>query len=367
MKTKYTCDSCNYVTIRSTDLKKHMLTKKHLMNTKKCNNDTNSEQNIIHNSEQNSEHFLKKQKKMSTRSSAKKYICDICDKKFTEKTSMYRHRRLSCKISKETINEIKNKTNKEISELKKQNKKLLEVVNKNADATVIIAKNHGQSMRMMTHAIKNLANAPAMGLLEKKDAMKLLTQEKNSKRSIEELLIYNHEKNMLGKFIGSMIINSYKKEDPEEQSFWSTDTSRLSFIVMQLLDGTGENEWVQDKTGIKIKKLIIIPLLEEIKNKLIKYRETNSTKKDGESETNFALRIIETEEIILEINNGTLHDDVLRAIAPSFGFDLSLVEKFTCTKCDKKFSVNNAIVLRDNCYCEKCADSLFPSKKQEFF
>lgn len=368
MEQKYNCKLCNYYTERINNLKKHKLTRKHLYNVKKSKTDSDSEHTINTDSEQISEQFSKTQKKLFTKFAKNVYACDVCNKKFTEKTSMYRHKRLYCNKPKK-VNNPNDEKSKEILELKEQNKKLLEVVNKNADtanknadASIITAKNHKQSMRMMTHAIRNLANAPVVGLLEKHDAIKLLEHNETNKHSIEDLIIYYHRKGLLGNFIGDMIITSYKKENPEEQSFWSTDTSRLSFIVMQLVSGTGENEWVQDKSGLKINKMIIMPLLDEIKNKLTQYLKIYSKKRNNETETDFAFRIITANEIILEITNKTLHKEILKFIAPSFGFDLSLIEKFSCAKCTKQFSINNAVVLRNNVYCGKCADILCPTK-----
>ena len=55
-----------------------------------------------------------------------------------------------------------------------------------------------------------------------------------------------------------------KKDNPSDQSIWSTDTSRLTCIINELVGD--ETQWRTDKNGEKFKKLVITPILEYLKS-----------------------------------------------------------------------------------------------------
>ena len=55
------------------------------------------------------------------------------------------------------------------------------------------------------------------------------------------------------------------------------------------------------------------------------------------------------------ICSGILHNDVLRYIAPFFGFDSSLiVNERTCMKCSKKTKETDGEFMKDKFYCNNC-------------
>ena len=64
--------------------------------------------------------------------------------------------------------------------------------------------------------------------------------------------------------MGDFIIKVYKKEKPSEQSIWNTDSSRLTYIIKDLINKKS-SKWKIDKKGIKTKKFLIKPLLKHIK------------------------------------------------------------------------------------------------------
>jgi len=73
------------------------------------------------------------------------------------------------------------------------------------------------------------------------------------------------KKKSLDKFIGDIIIKEYKKEDTKTQQIWTTDVSRLSFLVRQILNET-EKVWMSDKKGTCLLKMIIKPMQLVIQN-----------------------------------------------------------------------------------------------------
>lgn len=362
MNNKFVCDKCKYVTNRAHNLKKHMSTKKHKSSLFERNEDEQSSH-----SSSPSSHSSGHSNSCSKKNTVKKFKCIECGKSFADKSNMYRHRKLHQKGGGKVDELIE--TNKK---LEKQNERLLDLVAKNADTANIATKNSKQSTGIMNYAIKNFTNAPAIKLLEKDD-VKQIAYDKEANHSLEELLVFNYKENLLDKFLGDMIIKSYKKENPEEQSMWATDTSRLSFIVRQLFEETGKNEWVSDRSGLKIKSLIIKPLLTEIKKKLRKYiAKCAKIGKDASNALIYMDRMYNSNRIILDISKGNLDNEILRYIAPSFGLDLALAMKtgntIKCIKCTKLFSVYELTKIKKKHYCKKCLEKFFsdPDSDDDF-
>lgn len=62
----------------------------------------------------------------------------------------------------------------------------------------------------------------------------------------------------------------YKRENPQEQQFWTTDVSRLAFLVRRAME-KNENKWIKEPEGKTIKKCIISPILTEAKIMIDEY------------------------------------------------------------------------------------------------
>ena len=102
----YSCSLCNLNTRLKSDYKKHLLTQKHLRNSKEppSINDKmiqNDPQNI-----QNDPQNIQNDPQMSQnnpqmiQNNSKKYQCDYCEKKFTLNTNKRRHEIHRCKYNK---------------------------------------------------------------------------------------------------------------------------------------------------------------------------------------------------------------------------------------------------------------------------
>jgi len=273
---KYECKACKYETQRKLDLERHKTSKKHMLNVKKYElnekksiknakikkrDNVTSEHNSEHNSEQKSEN--------------EKYACEYCNIIFTTKTSMYRHIRKYCK-KKNDINLInENKELKEKNEkIEKQMEELLKLANKNADVVTknaetinIATKNNKKTINMMSYAVDNLQDAPVIKQLRCDKIMSMLSANNKSKKfSVEEVLLHQFENNILHQYIGDLILMHYKMDDPDDQSVWTTDVARSNFIIKCAVKGNDESEWINDKSGTKLKKFVIIPILNKIKD-----------------------------------------------------------------------------------------------------
>ncbi len=353
----YECEPCNYSTFRLPDMDRHSKTKKHLRNI--CNlpekvigvvyNDTCNDKSITKKSHKDTKNIIARKKPKE-----KKFKCDKCNRRFTEKCNLYRHQKHYCTItvqlsSSGTDENVDSDINtkckkkvdkdKEIEELKEQNKKLLDLATKNAnisefnaEANVINAKSTKKSMNMMSHAMKHWANAPPMKLLEGKEAMKLITYENKSKSSIEEVIIHQYNADTLDRFLGNVLIKEFKKEDQIDQSLWTTDSSRLCFIIKQIVGDTGSDRWVSDKSGIEITKLLISPLVKKVSEMMSDYvskfiKEMKENVDSNEKKAKIAMdKMYDAETVIRGIVKNDLRKEILKYIAPYFNVDVKNIE-----------------------------------------
>ena len=266
----FECKICDYVTKRSADLKRHNKSNKHILNEQK--------QQIV-----------------------------------TKPAEKYR------KLKNEN-DELKN----EIKEIKNQYSSLVNLALQNS-------KTAKQSVRGITYAMRHYKTAPEVKLLEGKEAMKLLTYDnKKSLTDTVNIILTRHKNKKLKEYLGDILIDAYKKDDPKLQSFWGVDTSRLHFILKK-------TEWTNDKSGLNLTELLIAPFLKKVDEMIHKYMETGyeNMKNDDSSVINsFPVNVLFCNEILVSISKKKLHRSILKYISPHF--ELSL-----CDDKNEYFKLNN--------------------------
>jgi hypothetical protein len=196
--------------------------------------------------------------------------------------------------------------------------------------------------------MKHYRKAPVVRKITDKKAIKMLEyhgKSKNDKLTTEEKMIKEFKLNKLHKYLGNIIIDTYKDaENPENQSVWTSDLSRLSFVIMSKMS-TGKKEWVVDKNGIKVTNLIINPLLSKTSKTLSTYIEKCEELSRGEAlnpdydsdDSNYSksdkynksrmydedlVKEMSTAKKIMDvIEQGELHTQILKFICPFFKLD----------------------------------------------
>lgn len=196
------------------------------------------------------------------------------------------------------------------------------------------------AVKGLTYAKKYYSTAPELKKLDKFDL--------GDDNELIKLLLFYSRKGALPRYIGDFVIKFYKKNDPNDQSLWTTDIARLTFIVRQLLKNKAD--WRYDKKGIKVCNIIINPLLSNIKDILKKYnndvndivtgRHINNKKADDysdeecyysdnnydenkkmhEIDNNEKIKLVNDQQIatqiITDIDNKILAKDILKYISP---------------------------------------------------
>jgi hypothetical protein len=254
-----------------------------------------------------------------------KFVCEKCNSIFANRHSLSRHKHYRCKTFfqenklTETISILNNKVN-ELIETKRDDHNLINLLleyvkeskisyhNKNSNNTYNISvKNYLQ---------QNYPNAPHLESIIEPEKIKY---DQHDDEFIDAL-VYNYNNKILDKYIGDFLIKCYKKDDPSKQSMWSSDISRLTYVIKELLSNN-QSIWNHDYKGIKIKEYIIRPLLRYIKeyvdeywmSNLDQFKNTDIKKINKFSKIYNSLHMIKK-----DIDNDILTDEIVKYIAPNF-------------------------------------------------
>lgn len=148
--------------------------------------------------------------------------------------------------------------------------------------------------------------------------------------------MFHYVKNTLGKVLGDLIVQMYKKSDPSEQSLWSSDVARLTFIIKDIIGTSKKSKWIMDKKGIHFTEMVIDPLIKKIHELLMDYNQecgnnvrtiTKKSDLDLIEESNIKTMLSTMQNInmlLITIKLRKIHDEVLKYVAPYFNLNVSV-------------------------------------------
>lgn len=280
--------------------------------------ESNSNTNIIKNNFQNN---ITK----STNDTIKRaHICTYCNCSFSGANNLSRHKKICStkKITedayetkfKEMQNKIESleKESKHFQEENKYHKRLLD------EAGGLVKK----SVSALTYIVHNYDSAPTIEMLDVEDLEDL---EENNKKLIEDVIsAYKHK--TLDKYLGDSIIKLYKKENPKDQSIWSTDTNRLTYLIKELMVNDSSS-WIIDKKGIKTKEYLIDPLLGHIKSLIISYQQNSINLSTNTVEIEYTIEISKRIlKLVADIDDGVVGNNLLKYISTHLFFSDKLLK-----------------------------------------
>ena len=317
----YKCTNCNYATRDKSNFSKHENSKKHVEKV-------------------NQKQYLSSTYHVPIIDSTldNEFRCGFCNNVYTNSGNLSRHK-TACLEKKTLIDEfklqllLKDEMLKQKDETLKQKDETLKQIDeslKRADETISVLKsevvhlkaivnNTGSiiktSVSTMAYVIKNYKDAPALESIKDYSAIRY---EQDNTEFVENL-IYEHNNNKLHIYISDFIIKTYKKDDPTKQSLWNSDTSRLTYLIREIITNN-KVDWKVDKKGIKTGKFIIEPILEYIDNQIRNY--VQSYEVDHRISAKEAERQMMTlksgMEIIKSIETKILSEEILKYITPHF-------------------------------------------------
>ena len=195
----------------------------------------------------------------------KEYQCRHCLYSTPYKGNFSRHQK-TCSTKKlsevELIhkNEIAEKEKefykREADEMKKIVSALRETLRESIKDTVKESESGSSGSFSLTGTLYGeLKNNPALEEIEYKDIEKYI---KPTKKLIREVMAC-YKGQTLHELLGRFILLKVKKKNLYDQSIFSSDTSRQTYYIKEMVL-KNESEWILDKQGTRVKKILITPL-----------------------------------------------------------------------------------------------------------
>jgi hypothetical protein len=266
---KYSCEPCGYSTSRLNDITRHNESKAHFT---KCDI---AEKNLkyIHSLESRE---LDKTKAKSENA----LLIELAGIKseLATKDVLIQH------LTKD--NNIKEKALKAKEKvIKEKDERITHLTNLRENDVIDIKEDnkHYKSLNTINFLSAHRNTAPPLEELTTKTA-KLCIEYDND--DLINMCILHQKANVLHTFIGNIIVDCYKKENPKDQSIWNSDVSRLTFIIRDkvkniniLAKGKNKiqyiNRWIHDKKGVTVNKRVITPILKFLRDTLDNYSKTH--------------------------------------------------------------------------------------------
>jgi hypothetical protein len=252
-------------------------------------------------------------------------LCILCNKTFNTPQGLQRHM-LNKKQHPESTSSMYINTIKEMKKVNKNLKKT-DIVAKNINANIkVIEKvenNLKQTLIKLESAINKFVHAP---ILVKFENYELFGQ---NYEVLVNVLMRQFEKNILHEYVGDVIINYYKKDNVEQQSFWNTNDADFTYIVRDVINTSNisKHVWLVDDGARKIIDKIINPITNYLNSVITKHAITyeqiyGKNSFYNISEYNQKIKIYEHLTSQQFINN------IIKYITPSFSY-------FTVDNCGK--------------------------------
>ena len=360
MNIVYCCECCEFTTKTKGHIKQHIKTKRHIKLSEN-NNDYIKEFYKCSECDRISTNKSNITRHIKTIHSIEKKYCDKTDAdngdnndnndidmELAEMISKLDNKDDSVKLLKLYIkkreNDIKKDTEKRENDIKKDIKKRVDdaikcekKIRKKDDEIKQIYKNEvdyhkkltnnagnivNKTISAFTRAITDYKNAPTLKLLDSKTANKLLCQEKIRGKPVKldnnktaEYIAKLSEQKILPKHLSNTLIEHYKMGDPNEQSVWTTDASRMKMIVKI------DDNWIRDGNGKIINEHMIVPLINEMVKIIDQYNTSNGMnigKMTHEQELKYAEVAMKILDIKLDVSSKKINKEILKCLMPEF-------------------------------------------------
>lgn len=236
-KNNFSCSYCNYLTTNKHNWKKHLVTQKHLKNTRNLSN------NVLF-----KENNGKNEKSKITITTL---ICEDCGKRYRHRSGLSRHKKICHAINNETVENmmITTTTDKKNDVLENQQKQI-------SDLQSLLEKTIEQQQDTINKLIPKVGNTTNYNKMTVnlflnencKDAMNLTDFVESLSLTFDDVL-YTKEKGYV-QGIKNIFLKNLIEMEPTSRPIHCSDQKRLSFYVKD------ENQWEKDNEHSKLDKSI---------------------------------------------------------------------------------------------------------------
>ena len=347
----YHCNEFDYLTDSKSNWYHHKKTQKHIENIKSQNdlkNTTNATDTTDTTDTTNTTNTTNNHK-------YDEYRCQYCKNIFAYKSNLIRHNKTCSKkicndnsdvLRKQLETEIENKYKEKYQQILDVNLREINLLKTTLDRYEKIVDNASGMASKSVSALSFLAmkhkDAPPLKQLKSNDVKAFIDFEKNQNQEDKkykeperdyrfvERIIFKFKKNTLVEFLADIITKNYKKNDPDEQSIWNSDVSRLSYLIKEA--SGKKSEWVSDKKGIKLIKYVIDPLTELISTMIKEYisdRHRNIMSYDKEKSDRVRKYMSSGTDLLTYISENKLSNNICKELASYFHLDKNYQKKIS--------------------------------------
>ena len=173
------------------------------------------------------------------------YSCKLCNYVTDDKSNFIRHNNNKKHLEKTSqisevdklksqLKEMEAEFKHKIELMEKENEKLeavIQVYEKGGGKTVNNTQNNTINIGSINYVNENFKDAPPLEKITNFIINGIDTNDASQHDKFIEDVIYHHNNKILYQLIGDHIVSIYKKNDLNKQSFHTTDTSRLNYVV----------------------------------------------------------------------------------------------------------------------------------------
>ena len=333
---EYLCKICNYKTTDRSNWAKHKKSSKHLEKVHILPHKFSQLAEVSH----SLANRLPVNNNKSNTGDTIRHLCTFCNMDFAHKSSLSKHKkRCADKKMQEKDKEIENKLKKKEFEMIYQENSLIKQRMSDMERMILTlqetmheaVKTRSEGVSLMGTLIGPLKNNPPLKQIDQEDFDNYI---RPNSRLIKEIMACFIDQT-LHEFVGKFILNKVKKKNLHEQSIFASDTSRQTYYIKEIIL-KNKSEWVLDKQGIRVKKILISPVtmyLFSLVDNYFNKDKPNFEEMDIVDKEMFIRDKTEVLKLSKEIDNGKLDEKINKFLCPHLQID---IDKFKTIKEEKK-------------------------------
>jgi hypothetical protein len=173
------------------------------------------------------------------------FICNLCNYNTDDKSNFIRHQRnkkhiekigKNCEVDqlKARMKELETEYKHKLEIMEKEKEKLeavIKVYEEKGPKTINNTQNNTINIGSINYVNEHFKDAPPLEKITDFIIKGIDTNDASQHDKFIDEVLYHHKNKILYQLIGDHVVSLYKKNDLSKQSFHTTDTSRLNYVV----------------------------------------------------------------------------------------------------------------------------------------